>query len=212
MNLPVIIVGGGGHARVLFDVLKLYDVKVLGYTDTNANNQTLAKLGVPYLGDDRAIDEYSQQQVLLVNGLGSISSTDGRKTIYNSLKDKGYSFAAVIHPSAIISADAELSEGVQAMAGSIVQAGCYLGVNVLINTKASVDHNCYIGSHTHIAPGATLSGGIEVGDGVHIGCGATVIQQIRIHTRSVVGAGALVIRDVPEDRTVIGVPAKEVNR
>lgn len=210
MKKPVIIIGGGGHARVLLDALRLNDISILGFTDPNTASSSFSVLGVPFLGGDTSILQFNPMEVELVNAVGSVGSTELRKQIYLKFRSKGYSFATVIHPSAIISQDTSLSDGVQVMAGAIIQAGCRVGSNTIINTRASVDHDCILSDHVHVAPGAILSGNVQLCKGVHVGCGATIIQQICVNENSIVGAGAVVLRDVDANRTVIGIPAKEV--
>lgn len=210
MSFPIIVLGAGKHAKVVIDILRIQSVNVLGITDIDPGKLKEKVYGVKVIGNDDALQFYLPDSVQLVNGLGSVGSTILRKQLYNHFKSQGYSFASVIHPSAVIAFDVEISEGVQVMAGAIIQPGSYIGKNTIINTKASVDHDCIIGSHVHLAPGVTLSGDVQVGDGVHIGTGATVIQGIRIGQNSLVGAGSLVVKDVPEGATVIGVPARVV--
>jgi sugar O-acyltransferase (sialic acid O-acetyltransferase NeuD family) len=210
LRFPLIVMGGGGHARVLIDALLLQSCDILGYTDPDEQLNNTPIQGINYIGDDQVILSYKPSEIRLVNGLGSIGSTKHRKKLFESFKQQGYTFANVLHPSAVISRDSILLEGVQIMAGAIVQAGSHIGANTIINTKASIDHDCQIGAHVHLAPGVTLSGNVKVEDGVHIGTGATVIQQIQIHSNSIIGAGALVLRNISANRTVYGVPAKEV--
>jgi sugar O-acyltransferase (sialic acid O-acetyltransferase NeuD family) len=210
MKLPVIVIGGGGHSLVLIDILCLLSYEILGFTDPNEQLQSKRILGVQYLGNDDVIYKYAPTEIRLVNAIGSVASTKLRCEIFQNFQAKGYSFSTVVHPSAIVSKDSLLSEGVQIMAGAIIQPGCQLGLNTLINTKASVDHACSIGAHVHIAPGVTLSGGVYIEDNVHVGTGATVIQQIHIGNNSVVGAGAVVLKNVRAKSTVYGIPAKEV--
>jgi UDP-perosamine 4-acetyltransferase len=209
MNRPVIILGSGGHARVLLDTLLLQPVEVIGLADPCLSRGGKL-LGVNILGGDEAVLGYSPDEVELVNGLGSIGDTAPRKFLYEKFKEKGYCFARVIHPSAVIAGDLRLGEGVQIMAGVVIQPGSSIGSNAIINTRASVDHDCVVGDHAHLAPGVTLSGGVRVGNEAHLGTGAVVIQGIRIGERSTVGAGAVVIRDIPGEMTVIGIPARVV--
>jgi len=98
------------------------------------------------------------------------------------------------------------------MAGAVVQAGCVIGSNTIINTRASVDHDSKIGAHVHVAPGVVLSGGVTIYDEAHLGTGAVVIQGVTIGRASVVGAGAVVIRDVSDGAKVVGVPAKVLSQ
>jgi sugar O-acyltransferase (sialic acid O-acetyltransferase NeuD family) len=204
-NLPAILIGGGGHAKVLISALLAQKRKILGYVDINRS--LVSVLGIENLGDDDVAFQYSPSEVRLVNGVGSIGSTRLRCAVFEKFKVKGYIFETVIHPSAFVAAEVDLEEGVQVMGGAIVQPGTQLAKNVIVNTGARIDHDCLIGCHAHIAPGATLCGGVRVGTGSQIGAGATVIQGITIGPRSIVGAGAVVIDDVPEGLIVAGVPA-----
>lgn len=209
MEQPVILLGGGGHARVLLDILHLRDIKIEGISLDDPVVEEW--YGYRVIGDDEdVLNYYPADQVLLVNAVGSVGPATGRKALYEKFRKKGYRFASVIHPSAVIASDCSMGEGVQIMAGTIIQPGCRLGENVLINTKASVDHDVKVSDHVHVAVGATISGGVEIGEGAFIGAGSTIIQNRSIGAYSTVGAGAVVVRDVLEHATVMGVPAREV--
>jgi sugar O-acyltransferase (sialic acid O-acetyltransferase NeuD family) len=198
VTVGVIIIGAGGHARVLLDALRLMSCEVLGYVDPAFAKGTQGPGGVLVLGGDEALKDFSTSEVQLVNGVGSIGATTSRGAVYRRGKDAGFSFARVVHPSAIVSSSVILGEGVQVMAGCVVQTDAQIGANSIINTRASVDHDCLIGETVHIAPGVTLSGNVRVGDRAHIGTGAVVIQGISIGADSLVAAGAVVYRDVAE--------------
>lgn len=208
MSLPIIILGAGGHAKVLIDALLATYAVIAGIVDPDLTLTGSKILGVPVLGGDEVIGEFPPSEVHLVNGLGSIGIPVKRQQLFEKLKGLGYGFATVVHPSAVIASDVVLGEGTQVMAGAIIQAGCRVGINCIINTRASVDHDCIIGDHVHIAPGVTISGGVTVGTCSHIATAATVIQGVSIGEKSLVGAGALVLKDVPPFITVVGVPAK----
>lgn len=208
----VIIVGAGGHARVLIDVLKKCSVDIIGIADRDNSTKGTTLDGVKVIGDDQAISTYSKDNHLLVNGVGSISLPHRRIKIFKQFKDLGYEFATVVHPSSVIASEVIIEEGVQIMAGSIVQPGCKIGQNSILNTRSSLDHDCVVGANVHIAPGVTISGGVNVGRGSHIGTGATIIQGVTIGENAVIGAGAVVLKNVPANTTVFGVPAKEVCR
>ncbi|WP_050479716.1 acetyltransferase [Herbaspirillum rhizosphaerae] len=208
MTPDIIILGAGGHARVLLKALA--GATVLGLTDPDPAKAGGAIAGIPILGTDDALKAYAVDKVVLVNGIGSVGSNERRRDLFARYKQIGYAFLNVCHPSAVVADDVLLGEGVQIMAGAILQTGCSVGENSIVNTGAVVDHDCGIGRHVHIAPGAVLSGGVEVGDNAHVGAGATVIQGVRIGANSLVGAGAVVVRDVPPGVRVAGVPAKEI--
>lgn len=194
---------------MLIDALRLQSVELLGIADADPDKKGQLLLGVPIVGGDEEIMKYPVEKIQLVNGIGSVRVNPLRRNLFNHFKSAGYRFASIVHPSAIIAGDVVLSEGAQIMAGAVIQAGCHVGFNTVINTSSVVDHDCYIGDHVHIAPGATLSGGVMVGENTHVGTGATVIQGMRIGRNSLIAAGAVVIRDVKDGTKVMGVPAKE---
>lgn len=204
---PVILLGAGGHAKVLLDILLDKNIEILGIAEKGGADLPSDVYGVPVIGNDSDVQQYPPDKVGLVNGIGSIGSTALRLKIYEKFKRQGYSFTQVIHPRAVVSRRAELGEGVQIMAGAVINIGTCIQENSIINTNASVDHDCDIGAHVHIAPGVTLSGGVTVGDGSHIGTGASVVQGIEIGTNVVVGAGAVVVNNIEAGRKVCGVPA-----
>ena len=205
VNLPAIVVGGSGHAKVLVSTMFLQGRRVLGFVDVNPVLPPL--LGIPHLGDDGAVFLHPPDQVRLVNGVGSIGSTVLRRTVYEKFRKRQYIFDTVIHPSATIASEVHIEDGAQVMAGAVVQPGCRLGENVIINTGACIDHDCSIDAHAHVAPGVTLSGHVHIGSGAHIGTAATIIQGIKVGAAAIVGAGAVVVCDVPAGVTVIGIPA-----
>ncbi len=204
---PVIVMGGGGHARVLLDLLSLIGAKVLGVTTFDGKGEPPLP-DIAILGNDDVILNHSPTDVALVNAVGYARASDLRKEIQEKFLLRGYRFSTLIHPAAVTSSFANLEDGCQIMAGAVVQAKVKVGIGAIINTRASVDHDCVIGAYAHIAPGATLSGNVHVGECSLIGVGASVIQGIRIGAMCTIGAGSAVIRNLPDNVSVGGVPAR----
>jgi sugar O-acyltransferase (sialic acid O-acetyltransferase NeuD family) len=193
-NLPVIILGAGGHSRVLIDTLLLDSTEILGMTDVNLERQPF--LGVPLLGNDLIVERYSPEKIQLINGIGSVSQPYIRQKTFQKFKDLGFIFRNVIHPSSVIASDVSFGEGVQVMAGVVIQSGCTIGDNTIVNTSTSLDHECEIGTHVHLAPGVVLSGNVCVGELCHIGIGVKIVQSIRVDAGSLVKAGTIVTSNI----------------
>lgn len=208
MNLPVIVLGAGGHAKVLIDALQVIAARIVGIVDTDTDKHGTSLLGVRVLGGEEVISQHDPIQVRLVNGIGSVGSPEKRRQLFETFKKRGYAFQSVLHPSAVIGSGVVLGEGAQIMAGVIIQAGAQIGANAILNTGARVDHDCIVGAHAHIAPGAILCGSVKVGDASHVGAGATVIQDVTIGAGCLIGAGALVLESIPAGVTAVGVPAR----
>lgn len=209
-NFPknIIILGSGGHARVLLEILKNQGYPILGMTDICADKWGSKIVDIPILGDDSSIFEYDPQSVILVNGLGSTQQASIRSNVFNSFFQNNYAFLSLAHITAYKSMSAVLGYGTQLLAGSIVANQARLGNNVLVNTRAIVEHDCIIGDHCHLATGSIVCGQTVVGEGVHIGAGATVIQSLLVGKHSTIAAGAVVVKDVPPNVLVAGIPAE----
>jgi UDP-perosamine 4-acetyltransferase len=202
MSKPVILLGSGGHARVLLGMLRRLQVEVLGVVDPGRAMGS-DWLGCRVLGDDGAVAGYGVEQIELVNGIGSIPKDAGnRARLFTQFSSLGYRFASVIDPLAFLTNDVDLAAGVQVMAGVIIQAGTIIAENSVVNSGAIVEHDCRVGRHVHIAPGATLCGEVQLADEVHIGAGAVLIQGIHIGSSSIIGAGSIVTRNVDSRQIV----------
>jgi len=206
MNKPVLIIGAGGHAAVLVDILKQLNQEIIALVSPEKKLSHTVFDGILHLQNDDDVLQYNPEKVTLINGIGSIPSDSKnaplRTKLYQHFKVHGYQFSNVISPYAIISPYATIAEGVQVMANSVIQTGASIGENSIINTAAVIEHNCEIGSHNHIAPGVILSGNVRTEELVHIGTGANVIQGIKIEKNTVVGAGAVISKNVPSDSIV----------
>lgn len=203
----VVILGAGGHARVVLALLRAMGATVEGCLAPERPNSRWPR-EIPWLGSDDSLRSLNtKRDVLLANGIGSVVDCGPRRKAFEIARSAGFHFLTLCHPRATVEADVSLGEGAQVMAGAILQTGVQIGANAIVNTGAIVDHDSLIGDHAHLAPGTRLSGCVTVGSAVHIGTGAVVIQGVTIGKRAVVAAGSVVLADVTEESRVAGVPA-----
>ena len=205
----IILLGGGGHARVVAEMVRIIgQYEVAGMVDPRFEKGKRID-GVEILGGDDQLPHLYEKGIRnIFISVGSVKDNSKRKKLYEKVKELGFAVPALIHPKSIVSSDVKTLEGVQVMAGAILQSGSAIGENSIINTGAIIEHDCNIGSHVHICPGAVISGEVSIGEKTFIGAGTTIIQGLRIGKSALVGAGAVVIRDVPDHMKVAGVPAK----
>lgn len=206
----IVVVGGGGHAKVIISILKKLDKHtIFGYTDKIDKGNILE---IPYLGNDNILENLANKKNIknVVIGVGQIASNTTRLSIYNKLSDLGFSFPTIISPNATINEEVSIGKGTVVMDGVVINSGSEIGNFSIINTNSSIDHDCRIGNFVHIAPGVTLSGGVSVGDYTFIGAGSVVIQNISIKGHCKIGAGAVVNKDIITKGTYIGKPAKKI--
>ena len=207
---PIIVIGSGGHAAVVADALLAAGCLVLGFTDRDTRRHGALLCGLPVLGGDEVLAHHANTDVELANGIGGAgqrSMAGLRSSVQQALQAQGWRFAKVQHPSAVVSPYAQIGEGTQLLATSVVQAGAVLAEGCIVNTAAVVEHDARLGAFVHLACGAVLCGDVTVGAHSHIGAGAVVRQGVQLGAHTVVGAGAVVLNDFPGDGTLWGVPA-----
>lgn len=198
-----IIIGAGGHAAVIADILLCSGRPVKGYLDDNVKAGTEV-LGVKVIGKT---DDYAKYDgCLFIIGIGD---NHIRKKIAQAYP---LDYGTAVHPSAVVGREVEIGRGSVIMAGCVINARTVIGEHCIINTRVSVDHDCRIGDFTHISPGAVLGGAVVVGERSHVGLGASVRNNISICDDVIIGAGAAVVRDIPPNCTAVGVPAVPLKR
>ena len=201
-----VVLGGGGHARVLIDCLRASKAaEPVAIVDADPALWGTTILGVKVVGGDEKLQKMRSQGVSgFAIGLGGTKDNGPRRRLFEHARTLGFHPVSVRHPSAICSPSAEIGDGSVLYPRAVVNACASIGVNVIINTGAIVEHDCVVGHHAHIATGAVLCGMVTVGDMAHIGARAVVRQNQKIGARAVIGAGATVVDDVREGTRVWG--------
>ena len=200
----VVIIGAGGHAKVLIDCLRFAGWDVIGCTDADPTPRTCA--GVPVLGKDEILRKLRAQGV--EHAFCALGSNRVRERVGDELLAMEFSLPSVLGPGANVAPSVQVGRGAAILPGASVNIDTVIGDLAIINTNAGVDHDGVIGRAAHIGPGAALAGRVEVGDRSFVATGSAVIPGRRIGADSVVGAGSVVVRDIPAGVTAYGNPAR----
>ncbi len=210
MRERCVILGGGGHAKVVIEALRAEGrLEPAAIVDSDPARKGREIYGVPIVGDDSELSAIFASGVsFAVAGLGGVRDNEPRRCLMENAARAGFSLAGVIHPSAQISPSAQIAPSVQILVGAVIGPDAVLAEGVVVNSRAVVEHDCQIGEYAHIATGAVLAGGVRVSAMAHVGAGGVVRQKIAIGSRAVVGAGAVVVRNVEDGQVVVGVPAR----
>ncbi len=194
----VIIIGCGGHGKVIAEIIKKSGDNVLGYLDDRypnvAENDTV-------LGKISDIEKYKVSTKFIV----AIGNNEIRKKIMETYQVQWHT---AIHPSAVVSDDVDISIGSVIMANGVVNSGSRIGSGVIVNTASTIDHESVVEDYVHISPGVHIAGNVRIGECTWIGIGASVINNIDICGYCMIGAGAVVVKDIDISGMYFGVPAK----
>lgn len=205
-----VILGGGGHCRVLIECL-LSSTEIVAHSIVDANRSLWGQelYGVPVRGGDEILGRLRGEGVThFIVGLGGNGDNAPRMRLFELGLRSGLTAVSLVHAAAICSPRARMGAGTVIFPGAVVNAGASLGNNVIVNTTAVVEHDCVIGDHVHVATGAKLCGGVRVGFQAHIGAGSTVKEGVNVGQGAVVGAGSVILRDVLPWSVVAGVPGR----
>jgi sugar O-acyltransferase (sialic acid O-acetyltransferase NeuD family) len=192
MESQLFLYGGGGHAKVVLDVLQGSGLTVHGIIDSKFDGDLLGVRRYREMPEG-----FGGAKIIIAIGDNAI-----RKKISETLTNR---FANAVHASALISRHASLGVGTMILHRSIIQ-----GSHVIINTGAQVDHDCTVGNFVHVAPGAVLCGSISIGEGTLVGAGAVIKPGVTIGAWVTIGSGAVVVKDIPDFAVVVGNPAKVI--
>lgn len=186
----VVIIGNGGHARVLADVIISNGDKIAAFLDYNANSHN----------DINNFTKSGEYEFVIAIGDAAV-----RERIASQLKVKFYT---AVHSSAIVSPSAEVGEGTVVMPNAVINAHSKIGKHCIINTGAIVEHDNVLADYVHISVGAKLGGTVAVGKSSMVGIGAAVKNNITICNNCLIGAGAAVVKDITKSGVYAGVPAR----
>ena len=205
MKPRIVILGSGGHAKVVIDILEQISAfEIAGCVGVTSSNPAI--FGYPALGDDSRLPALYQSGIH--HAFIAIGGNARRLELLHVLRELGFTVVNAISPGAIISPRAKIGVGVAVMPGAVINADAVIGDCAIINTGATIDHDCTIGAGAHIAPGSNLAGCVTIGEGAFLGIGCRVIPNTAIGAWTIVGAGGVVVRDLPERVTAVGLPAR----
>ena len=193
----VIIIGAGGHGKVIADIVRKSNDNFIGFLDDDLSKENV-------IGRVSECTKY--QDCYFVIGIGNNKIRKKIAEEYPELK-----YYTAIHPAAILSTNVKIGKGTVIMANAVINDSSEIGSYCIINTASVVEHDNCIEDYVHISPNATLCGTVKVGKETHIGAGAIIKNNISICGNVVVGIGAAIVKDIDESGTYVGVPGKMIN-
>lgn len=195
----ILILGGGGHAASLADILERENkYKIAGYVINES--QVSCSIDYPVIGtDDELLNLYQSGIRNAVIGIGYLGKSVLREKLYEHLKEIGFCLPVICDPSAIVSEHVEIGEGTSIGKGVIINAGTEIGKMCIINTGAIIEHDCIVEDFAHISVGGVLCGSVRVGKASFVGANATVIQEKKIGKQCIIGAGTTVRKSLEDN-------------
>ena len=209
--MNIIIVGGGGHGRVIIDIVeKSGQFNLLGILDAQLPLGANV-FGYEVLGNDgdlvKLIVQRHVQGVVIAVGDNWMRSKVTRSIL---LAAPHLAFPNAIHPAAQIGRSVCLGHGNVVMAGAVINIGATIGNFCILNTNCSVDHDVILGDYVSFAPNSCAGGSVEVGDYSAVCLGSNIIDRIKIGSHTVIGAGSTVLLEMPANIVAFGTPALKI--
>jgi sugar O-acyltransferase (sialic acid O-acetyltransferase NeuD family) len=198
MKKRIIIFGGGGHSKVVIELLRILGTwDIAGLIDDHLPVGTQV-LDVPILGTSELLNTLRKEGINhAVNTLGGINNYQIRLHAFEKLESLHFQFPNLIHPSAVLEPSVKLDSGIQILAKTYISSDVEIDFGTLINAGVIVSHDCVIGRCVNLSPGAMLGGEVHIGNYAQVGMGATINMQVKIGKEARVGNGATVKGDVP---------------
>ncbi|MDF3027325.1 MAG: sugar O-acyltransferase, sialic acid O-acetyltransferase NeuD family [Fluviicola sp.] len=204
MEKAVYLVGGSGHALVVREIIVLNHMYIKGYFDLRRSE--LMPPEVEYLG----VEDTAKLSDCLPGAsfFPAVGDNGLREKLIRFIRSENRNELVLIHPDAVVSKNAIV--GLSTMVGpkAVINPFSRVGEGVIINSAAVIEHECLVGNFCHIAPGAMILGNVRIGDSTFIGANAVVKQGVKIGSNVIIGAGSVVLKDVPDNCTLVGNPAK----
>ena len=196
----LVIIGAGGHGKVIADAALKNGYTNICYIDDHATGDVM---GFPIIGTSADIERLNDGGTDFIIGIGNNAV---RKTIAETYN---VNWVSIVHPSAQIAFNAEIGKGTVVMANAVVNVCAAVGNHCIINTGAIVEHDNVIENYAHISPNVALGGTVRIGSLTHVGIGATVKNNTEICSECTIGAGAVVVKNIKELGTYVGVPVRK---
>lgn len=198
----VIIIGTGGHAKVVADIVMRCGDSIRGFLTSDKGMDSF--LGLPVLGAEEDFINYPDCAFVIAIG-------DGEARARISAMMDGVDWYTAVHPAAVVSPlETSIAEGSVVMARAVINPFASVGRHCIINTAAVVEHDNTVGDFSHISVGTVLAGRVKVGKNCFVGVGAAVSSGVSVCDGCTVGAGAAVVKDITEPGIYAGVPARKI--
>lgn len=206
MNKKVVILGAGGHAKSIADIVLKSNDEVIGFLDDNLEKGTIIieSKNIQVIGRIEEVTKIEKDEdIFFIIGIGK---NNIRENIANKYNLKYYT---AIHPTSVIAEDVNIGEGTAIMANTVINVSSNVGKHCIVNTGTIVEHDNTIEDYVHLSPNVTLSGTVKVGKCTHLGTGTKVKNNITITSDVTVGVGGVVVKDINEKGTYVGVPVRK---
>lgn len=208
----LIIIGASGFGREVAWLLERINAKeptwnLIGFIDDDNKIQGSIINGYKVLGNTESIANYGD--TFFVCAVGASKTREKIITKIKSFKSD-IKFATLIDPTVELSKLVKIGEGSIICSHTILTVNIEIGKHVIINLDCTIGHDAVLKDFVTLYPSVNVSGATVIGHGCELGTGMQIIQGKAIGDYSIVGAGAVVIKDIPDNCTAVGSPAKPI--
>lgn len=200
----LIIIGAGGHGKVVANIAMLNGYKEIYFLDDDTSKKYIGKYQI--IGTTKDINRYKNEYDFFI----AIGSNETRKKLAMLLLDNNIKPVSLIHPSAVIDSTVQIGYGVVVMANAVINADTKIGNNVIVNTASSIDHDCIINDYVHVSPGVHIAGNVHIGEKTWLCIGSSIINNISVSRNCIIGAGSVVLKNIEKSGVYVGIPMRRI--
>lgn len=205
MKKKLLIIGASGHGKVVADIAKAMNKwEDIFFLDDDKDIKST--LGIKKIGKTEDYNKYIEEYNFFI----AIGDNEVREKIHKELKSNNATIETLIHPNAVIGTNVKIGKGTVIMPGAVINSESKIGESCIINTGTNIDHDTNIDDFVHVSPGVSIAGEVIIGKNTWLGIGSTVINNINIGNNTMIGAGAVIVKDIPDNCTAVGNPAKPI--
>lgn len=196
----------GGFVAYNFDTFNSENFEIEGFLDDDTEKHGKVIFDYPVLGGFDLIKSWDKEIAVVIG----IADPITKKEVKKRITSPNVCFPSLLSKNAWVSKNVKIGQGAVIYPGVTIDYHVEIGEFVLVNKNCSLGHNSILSRFSTLAPGVCLAGFTHLEECVNVGINSATKQSVHIGKNTIIGGMAMVVKDLPENITAVGIPAKVV--